>query len=251
MRVRSFRQDHAVGGRRPRPHPRVEHHLALPVAGLELGQGFQLGQGHGVFVVVGFHDFHLVLYLSEECGFEVAPSPQTHENGPTWAFPGRPAASAHQALLGFCGVPAGRVRPPAVMRLACAPDGRQSPAALWAGYCHRVGVASWCGHLLGMGFRRDGISAGWDFGNPSWGRRPDVSTTRRRGVSARCAGPDAATGRSFAVVSARLLAPIRRRLPRYGTAAAPAPPAGSGSFQSSGGRPPRWDRSGGAPGRWR
>ena len=56
-------------------------------------------------------------------------------------------------------VPAGRVRPPAVMRLACAPDGRQSPAALWAKHCHRLGVASWCGHLLGMGFRRDGISA--------------------------------------------------------------------------------------------
>ena len=132
-------------------------------------------------------------------------------------------------------VPAGRVRPPAVMRLACAPDGRQSPAALWARYCYRVGV-SWCGHLLGIG-----ISAGWDFGNPSWGRRPDMSKTRRCAVSARCAGPDAASGRSFAVVSARLPAPIRRRLPRYGTAAAPALPAGLGSFQSSGGRPPRWD----------
>ena len=166
-----------------------------------------------------------------------------HESGPTRAFPGRPAASAHQALLGFCGGP-GRARQTSRGHAAGVRAGRTAitggplgQVLPPAGCCFMVWSPPW-----------DGISAGWDFGNFSWGRRPGVSTTLRRGVSARCAGPDAATGRSFAVVSARLLPPIRRRLPRHGTAAAPAPPAGSGPFQSSGGRPPRWDRSGACTG---
>ena len=90
---------------------------------------------------------------SEECDFEVAPSPQTHENGPTWAFPGRPAASAHQALAGFCGG-SGRARQTS--------RGHAGWRARRTAGNHRR--PSGPGTVTGSVFHGVVTSLGWDFG---------------------------------------------------------------------------------------
>ena len=187
---------------RARPHPRVEHHLSLPVAGLELGQGFQLGQGHGVFVVVVLGNVHAICCLSEGCDFEVAPV-HRHENGPTWVFPGRPAVSVHQALTGFCGG-SGRARQTSRGQAG----GRAGRPAIMGGPRGQALPPDRCFMVLSPPW--NGISAGWDFGDPAWDRRPvrpasmrsdeirrgrdrrpDWFATHRRGVGVRCARPDA------------------------------------------------------------
>ena len=167
----TLRQDHAAGGRRARPHPRVEYRLALPVAGLELGQGFQLSQGHGVFCCCRLSRLSFGALPLRIVVFEVAPVPQTRKEADL---------EMPRSARGICTPDADRVlwwfRPgasetsPRSCGLVCAPVGRQPPGALGARHCRRV-VFSWCYHLLQIGV----------FGKLYWGRRPDTSTTRRRG----------------------------------------------------------------------
>ena len=101
----------------------------------------------------------MLFFSSAECDFEVAPGPQTHENGPTRAFPGRPAASAHQALLGFCGG-SGRARQTSRGHAAGVRAGRPAITGgplgqvLLPGRCFMVWSPPWDWDFGGMGFRQ-------------------------------------------------------------------------------------------------
>ena len=192
-------------GRTRRPHPRVEHHLALPVAGLELsqGQGFQLGQGHGVCRLLSFFTTCMLFVTSLRMVIvKLRTVAQTHENGPTWVFPGRPAVSVHRALAGFCGG-SGRARQTSRGHAG----GRAGRTAIMGGPRGQALSPGRCFMVLSPPC--NGIPTEWDFCDPAWDRRPvrpasmrndeirrgrerrpDWLATHRRGDGLRCAGPD-------------------------------------------------------------
>ena len=120
----------------------------------------------------------------------------SHENGPAWTFPGRPAVAAHRALAGFRGG-SGRARQTGRghagwrARRMTGNHRRSSGPGIAAGSLLHGVVTSLGWDFCGMGFLRDGISAGWDLGGMG-SRRDGISAgwdlggmgSRRDGISA-------------------------------------------------------------------